>query len=161
MLFSPILSALALLGSVTVGAVTITRSSLLGYDIADVGHGLTLDEAALKLETLAARVMAAVESCRRSLKYAYLLTVDFAVSYTVDSNGYNAAVIKASLPGGERGTWQEKQVLSTLVYCLRENFLAASGVGHLEASARLLGEEGLAELEEREEELAGQRDERW
>lgn len=160
-MFLSILSALSLLGSVQFGTMTVTRSSLLGYDIADVATGLSLDEAAIKLELLTTRVTTAVESARRSLRVSYLLSVDIAVTYGVDANGYNAATVKVSFPNGERGTWQESQALSMVVYCLRENLLGAASTGRLQATARLLGDEGLAVLEEREEELAGQRDERW
>ena len=161
MLYYTVLSALTLLGTVNVGGVTITRTSLLGYAISGVANGLSLDEAAAQLETLSARVTAAVDTARRSLRGYYLLTVEFAVSYTVDTNGYNIAVIKARLPNGEIGTRQEEQAIATLVHFLRENYLGASASGRLEATARLLGDEGLAELDEREEALAGQRDERW
>ena len=161
MLFSAILSALTLFGIVNVGAVTITRTSLFGYDVRGVGSGLSLDEAAIALETLSARVTSAVDAARRALAHHHLLAVEYVVRFGVDENGYNAAFIRATLPNGECGTRQEREAIDTLVYFLRENILAASPAGRLQATARLFGDEALAVLDEPEERLAGQHDERW
>lgn len=129
------LLSLALLTSARVGSLEVTRSSLTGYTITGLGHGLSLDEAAEALSAFEGRVRAALWQAATSLKLNYGLTgacrVAFGRSRTL---GRQVARISLTL-AGPVGARERADALGLVVLCLRDHGVEAERRGDDEAVA--------------------------
>lgn len=128
------LLSLALLSSARFGSLTVTRSSLLGFTISDVGHGLSLDEAASALAAFESRVRGAVARAVTSLQANYGLTGKAHVAFGVSrSRGVPCARVDVTLVGAVSGR-DRAEAIGRVILCLRDVGLEAHQSGDLGAT---------------------------
>jgi len=131
------LLSLVLLSSARFGAVTVTRSSLLGYDLSGVGRGLSLDEASAALAAFESRVRGAVERAVTALRVNYNLTGRAVVAFGVSrSRGVPCARVDVTLTGPV-STAERKEAIGRVILCLRDVGLEAHQSG--DAGATVFG----------------------